>query len=236
MSDIFQVNQGDLKKLQKFFQNSPRDFRIATAGILNSLAFQTRKNDIKEITGNMIIRNRRFVESSIQVEKTRANSIESQIAYEGSVNRKDFSGWKEQEYGTDSIKHRAGTIHSRGGSKMSVMKAKARMKPSNKFYKPSQFSAKNKKSSFQFMLRVLATRGGGEFFLDENIQTKSGVLGKGLYELRQHKIKKLQRIGGLNRPRRTSWHTRALLELTHSNQIEQIWNQQLQRIINIYNK
>jgi hypothetical protein len=235
MSDIFKVEQSDLHRLTKFFKESPRDFRYATAGVLNSLAFQTRRNDIQVLSGNMIIRNRRFLESNLKVEKTRAVSIDQQIAYAGSIERPGFSGWKEQQNGTTSEKQRSGTIHARSGNRAASMKAKSRMKSGNKFYKPTQYQGKDKRSRFQFMLRVIGSRGGGEFLLSENMPTKKGSMGKGLYELRQGKIKRLQSTENIKQPARFQWRSRSL-DMLRDGDIAKIWNEQINRIVDRYKK
>ena len=117
-------------------KESPREFQAASAGVLSSLAFTTRKNDIKNLDRNMIIRRPKFLSRSLNVQKAKRGPIERQIAIVGSVRRKGFSGWIEQETGKAPEKKRGVSIHARRGSRSNVMKKRARLRPGNKFYKP----------------------------------------------------------------------------------------------------
>lgn len=232
--DIFKMDRKDLDKLGKMLNESPKSFKYATAGVLNSLAFGMRKNDVEEISTSMIIRNRRFVESAIQVDKARAGRIENQIAVVGSVKRERFSGWSEQENGTPINKKRTPTIEARGGNKQSPVKQKLRMKPGSKYYKPSQFSGRTEKGQFAYMLRVLGTRGkGGDFILDKEIDTKRGRLTKGMYQLRDHKIHKIQDFK-IHQPKRNQWQSRAMRKLEQNNDMAKIWAENMEKVINRY--
>jgi hypothetical protein len=229
------MDLSDLRKLKRFQKNAPREFRAATAGVLNSLAFSTRKLDIENISRSMIIRNRRFVEGSLKVDKARRGPIESQIAIEGSINRPRFTGWKEQQTGAAPKKKRTATIHSRKGSKRRQMLARARLKPGNKFYKPEQFQGKSLQRKFYFMMRVLGSRGGGEFLLSRSVPLKSGSLRRGLYSLRKSKIKRLQGFEGSAQPRRNPWHGKSLRMLSARNDMRKVWQQNIDRVVRKYN-
>jgi len=189
MSMIFQMDLSDLRKLKRFQKNAPREFRAATAGVLNSLAFSTRKLDIKNISRSMIIRNSK----------------------------------------------RTATIHSRKGSKRRQMLARARLKPGNKFYKPEQFQGKSLQRKFYFMMRVLGSRGGGEFLLSRNVPLKNGSLRRGLYSLRKSKIRRLQGFEGSSQPRRNPWHTKSLRMLSTRNDMRKVWQQNIDRVVRKYN-
>src|SRR4030042_3526765 len=75
MQDIFKVDIKDLQKLIKFYRESPKQFRYATAGVLNFQAFQTRKYDLENIKNSMTIRDPKFMRQNLLVQKTRALSI-----------------------------------------------------------------------------------------------------------------------------------------------------------------
>ena len=80
MEDIFDMKSKDLKQLKKFMKTSPKEFEKATRGVLNSLAFKTRENDIKNITKSMVIRNPKFLRSSLRVQQAKSGSIDRQVA------------------------------------------------------------------------------------------------------------------------------------------------------------
>lgn len=233
MNDFY-FDQSDLKKLETFFKHSPRLLRPVTANVLNSLAFDNRKLNIRNISNSMIIRNRRFVESSLQVQKTRSGSIDRQIAYSGSVNRPRFTGWEEQQEGNPSKTKRAVTLAGRRGSKKNVAIFKARLKPGNKFYKPSQFRGPTTKSKFNFMMRVLNNRGGGEFIITNPLRTRRGSLRPGLYQLRGHKIRSLQQFR-VNKSVSIPWATRSIQQQRFGTDIMKKYEDGINRIIARYN-
>ena len=230
--NTFTIDSQDLKKLDRFFKGFPKEMRQATAGILNSLAFQTRKNDIQIISANMIIRNRRFLESSLRVKTTPPRRIEEQVAYAYSMERPRFTGWKEQQKGTPPKRKRSITKYARGGDMHKQVRHKARLKSGNKFYRPEQYQGKTYQQRFYFMMRVLGSRGGGEFLLLKKIATKRGMLGRGLYVLKGHQIKKLQDFERSFNVRRDMWRSQSLSKLHSNNDIQRIWKEQLNRIIN----
>src|SRR4030042_196154 len=228
MQDIFKVDIKDLQKLIKFYRESPKQFRYATAGVLNFQAFQTRKYDIENLQSSMIIRDNRFLQSSLRVDKTRALPIERQMSVVYSVRNPRFSGWKEQEEGSKLETKRAATVQARGGNRHAKVQPSARFSKSNKFYKPSQFQGNALKNKYMFMMRVLNTRKGGEFIIDEKIQTNNGALGKGLYRLRNHKITRLQKLENIKRPHKNQWRTRSINKLRNTN-IMPVWEENIRR-------
>jgi hypothetical protein len=232
MNDFYMDNT-ELRRLQKTFKQSPKLLRPVTANVINSLAFDAKKQYFKEIDRNMIVRNRRFVESSLQVQKARSGPIEKQIALSGSVNRPRFTGWEEQQEGKPSKTKRAITTAGRGGNKRNISKTKARLRSGNKFYKPEQFSGRDLKDRFMFMMRVLNTRGGGEFIITETIRApraRQGYLHRGLYSLRKHKITRLQSFD-VDKFKRITWMTNANKALKFSTDIGKKYNEGLKRVL-----
>ncbi len=230
----FTIDLRDLRKLERFFRQAPQLIKPVTANILTSLAFKTREYDIQNLSASMIIRNPGFMRASLKVDKSPITNIQNQVARAYSINRPNFTGWEEQETGKQSPKGRAGTIHARKGNIRNTMMARARFKKENKFYRPSQFQGKTRQQSFYFMMRVLGTRGTSEFLLTEDMPLKNGVLNKGLYELRNHRIRRLQKLSGIRQPRRNPWRTASLRSLQVRNDIAKIWPESLKRILARY--
>ena len=77
------------------------------------------------------------------------------------------------------------------------------------------------------MMRVLGSRGGGEFLIDKDIPTRRGALGKGLYILKNGKIKRLQNLEDVKPTARNEWRTRSLRQLSSNNHISRVWAAQL---------
>lgn len=172
------IDDRQLKQFQRMCKSGPKEFQYVTAEYLNSSAFRARELNIKNIQSQMTIRDQRFLSSSLRVEKTKPVSINQQIAISGSINRPRFTGWKEQETGQTPQRKRVSTPMSRGGSMKGKIKEKYRLKSSKTPYKMSQY-----RNNFYFMLRVLGSRGGGQFLLTEKFRTKNKLLQPGLYEM-----------------------------------------------------
>jgi len=207
----------------------PRELPRATANVLNGLAFEARKTDIDILKQNLIIRNPRFLESSIQVQKARPGRIEQQIAYTGSVKRERFTGWQEQEHGDVPRRHTA-SIKARGSKKRGKIKTRARFLSKNKFWKPEQFQGKNLQQRFYFMMRVLGSRGGQQaFILSQKIPTKSGALGRGLYILAGHKISRMRERQDKH-TQRLPWNEMMIRTLGQRQSVRRLWYSELIKI------
>jgi hypothetical protein len=200
------IDDKQLKQFQKMCRSGQKEFQYVTAEYLNSSAFRARELNIKNIQSQMTIRDQRFLSSSLRVEKTKPVSINQQIAISGSITRPRFTGWKEQEDGGTAERKRKITISARGGSKQAKAQQKARLKPSNKIYKPEQFQGVTYERRFYFMMRVLGSRGGGQFLITKKIKTKRGALNPALYNLKNGKISMLQKFEALE-VRRNKWQT-----------------------------
>jgi hypothetical protein len=232
MNDFY-IDKSGLKKLEQFFKDSPQLLKPVTANVLTSLAFNARKQYVRSINQSMIIRNRKFVESSLRVQKARSGKIENQIALSGSIERPRFSGWQEQQTGKTSKKKRAITLAGRRGNKRNIAISKARLKSSNKFYKPQQFSGNTLHSKFMFMLRVLTSRGGGEFIITTPIKTRKGQLKTGLYQIKGHKLNKFQAFDA-NKATHIPWMTTANRKLKFSTDLTKLYNNGIKHIIARY--
>ena len=231
-SEFFKIETSELNKFREMMIHSPREFQKATVLVLNTLAFATRKAEIKNITGNMIIRNRRFVESSVIVSQARpSGTIESQISEVGSVIRSDskFSGWKEQE-GIAARPHTtAATALARGGSYKGQVKKSYRL--NQKFPKPRDYQGRNINARYQFMMRILNNRGGAQpFEINEKITTKRGALGRGVYLLKAHKIQRLQKITGIKPTHIYKWREISVDQTLKTININHLWGEQLLRV------
>ncbi len=225
----FTIDKTDLKNLERTFKKAPKLLRPVTANVLNSLAFDARKRYIKSIDRTMVVRNKRFVEGSLRVHKTKAGAVNSQMAISGSIARPRFTGWKEQEKGTPPKRKRAITKAGRRGNKSNVAMSKARLKSNNKFYKPEQFPGKSRYNKFLFMMRVLSTRGGGGIIMSRALKTKRGSLPPGLYQLKKNKLTKLQSFD-VNKSKRIPWMSRTNQQLTFSTDITKKYREGILRI------
>ena len=200
------IDDKQLKQFQKMCRSGQKEFQYVTAEYLNSSAFRARELNIKNLQSQMTIRDQRFLSSSLRVEKTKPVSINQQIAISGSITRPRFTGWEEQEKGTAPQRKRKVTVSARGGSKQAKAQQRARLRPSNKIYKPEQFQGTSYNKQFYFMMRVLGSRGGGQFLLSQKLRTRRGYMNPGLYGLKSGKISMLQKFEAPE-TKRKPWQT-----------------------------
>lgn len=183
------IDDRDLKKFSQLIgKDMPKAFPKIVASYLNTMAFEQRTANKKNLEQKLTIRDQRFLNNSLRVEKTKPVSINQQIAISGSIRWQEGTGWEEQQTGKRPDRKHAITTSARGGNYKSKTLPKYRLNKANPV-KPQQY-----RNNFQFMMRVLGSRGGGQFYLDNKIKTKNGQLVAGLWLL----IKKSGRktIGG----------------------------------------
>jgi hypothetical protein len=237
MAKSFYMEMRGFKELKRFFKKAPELFQPVVANVLTSYAFETRKNDIQNIGAMMIIRNRRFIESNLRVKAAKNVSISKQESLAYSQKKPRFSGWEEQEYGTPPKRKRSITTHARRGNKQNVVQSAARLKPQNKFWKPEQYAGRSYNQKFYFMMRVLNSRGGVQrFILQRKLSTKRGAIGRGLYELKGHKITRLQDFDKKISIKRRAFRTASLNQLSTKNKTTEIWQRSLNHIIKRYRR
>ena len=238
MQNIFDMDLKNLLALRRFYKAAPTEFRVATANVLNTLAFKTRQLDIDNISRQMIIRNPAFLRNSIKFEKAKYNQpISQQVAIEGSVKLGKSTGWFEQETGAIP-KHQTypATLQARGGNLRKIIQTKARYKSSNIFYKPGQFKARTQAQSFGMMLRNIANAGTGQFILSQSVITKQHTYQPGMYMFRNKHIILLRGIGKNKHPRTIGWHTQSINQLKTQNNMSDVWAQSIKTIVDRHKK
>jgi len=227
----------DYGKLELYLKNQQKECRPVVASILNSLATQTIANDKDNLIRGQIVRNSQFLKNSLVVRNARLGSIESMVAIAASLKFDNTTGFESQQTGeTRKIeKKHAPTLAARKGNIRNTVTQKARFKKTNTFYKPQQFPGKSYQQKFYVMMRILGSRGGGMFLLDNNIATHRGHLGRGLYQLsKAHQIIRMAKIGNVRQPKHFPWRTLSLQSLQHKNNIASIWQAYLNKSVNKY--
>jgi hypothetical protein len=138
----------------KFLLQSPKKVSAATGMVLNGLAFETQKDAKKIIKKEMTVRSA-FALRQIQVTKSKFKGDPNILfSLVGSVKKKRFTGWAEQEHGTKTDRHGA-TIAARG-SKAKPIKRGARLaKP---YFTPRRFPKSQSASA-----RIGRSRRGGNW-------------------------------------------------------------------------
>jgi hypothetical protein len=240
MKESFTMSSRDLKKLERFFKESPKLIKPVTANVLNTLAFENRKIELENIHRSMIVRSERFVRGSLRVEKTRNVPIEQQIALSGSIKRARFTGWEEQEHGTRPRTRRGFTTAARGGTRRKAAKSRARLKPAYTFHRYDDYRIKNARSQRQqigVFLKIMmdpksrsAMKRPGQYILPSYNGMK-----RGLYDYRNNRFTLYQSFEDENRrPRRTRWASSAMRTLTRTTDARRVWARSMAHVMKRY--
>lgn len=207
MTKIFDLEIMDLIKLRRFYKNAPKQFGYTTASLLNTFAFNTRKEALKVVHKEMNIRNQSFVISQMRYKKAKGSEhINSQESETFSIKGKRFSGWVEQETGKKTDRTRVASTLARGGSNSGQIKPAFRMKPGKNFLSPDELKGDNKAQRLAAMFhKIEYEKYKKPFIIKGSNKFKSGI-----YRRVRNKIKILQSFKAKNaQPKRIKWMAKA---------------------------
>lgn len=225
--DAFEIDWKQLLVWQKFFKKAPRLFKIAQRGVLNAQAFHMKKILIPaSIHSKMIVRSPKFVNSSIRVSMAKGNKMQSEV---GSVFRKGFSGWNEQQLGTKSKRDYVNSPYSRSDNRRNKVVNKRRLKTSNKRVKISDYNVKGN-SIKQRNIVWLQMMGKNNERRPFKLEHAVGKLSKGIYMFNGNKIRRIANTEPKStQPKKIPWLTNALMKQKPSD-VNLMWKSQLNRV------
>jgi len=160
-SQFLRMDFREFGKLAMFFEQFPREARVATAQFLNDMGFMAKAHVplVFALSGHMHIRNQKFVGSRIRVEKTTAKAIAQQRVTVGSIPGDRFTGWIEQQRGAAPERGRVFSLLARGGTEEGRAKPGYRLKASNERMDISYFDDMpgpvTRSRMLQYMLRTM---------------------------------------------------------------------------------
>ena len=224
---LFDVDTQELNKLKRFAKGAPRQFSRAAAGVLNSLAFDTRTNSMKTLDSALTIRNENFLKSSLRVDMARVGTpIDSLKSEVGSIRRDRFTGWEENETGQASPKNRVATLAARGGS------WESKIAPSVRLKKPMRSSADypgaNEETRVAAMLREIKEQMPTQPFI---VRRKVKRLAPGVYKFKRKKLLRMQTFGKPETPQKIGWMSKSRKKTIKSFDIRRAWAKQIDRIV-----
>ena len=226
MQGMFTLNVRDMIRLRKFFQVAPRAFARSISSTLNDVAFGVRRENLAVINREMIVRNPRFVESRIKVEKSRLNQGGQMHSIVGSILSPRFSGWTEQETGKESDRHRALTIMARKGDIRKQAASYARLKGGDIItsYQAGLGSVKRIYQQYAFVQLLTRNKWRKPFILGKSWNHKAGLL-----RLKGGKVERLQSFGENLRPKRVKWMQKGISKYIQGNRIATDWAKNVYR-------
>jgi hypothetical protein len=226
---IFNVEAKDLINLRKFYKRSPKQFARASSNVLNSFAFGTKKENIRIIEKEMTVRNTKFVNGAIMVQKVKSGAGSTQRSEVGSIKRDRFTGWEEQELGTKTKKNRVASTLARGGSDSKQVRPMYRMKSSNSFRTSKGFSGNSRLQRDGVMVRSLRRQKSKKPFMIK----KHRKLTPGIYVFRGKKIQSLQTFVNPSKiqPKRVRWMSGGAAAYFKKNQPRDVWRESIKRVM-----
>ena len=226
---LFDIDDKDLKKLMKFYKVAPVKFKVASAGMLNTFAFETRKKSLHIINTAMTVRAKGYVKGSIKVDKASfRDPINKQQSQVGSIVRPRFTGWEEQEDGKVDKRKRIATSFARGGSNTGKIKPSHRMKTSNTFESPDDFPGKSQHHRAVVMLQTLFRRRHRKPFIIKGHKS----IKPGLYKIQKKKIRMLQSFEPSTKaPKRVRWMSGGRKAFFRKADMRKLWGNQLRRVL-----
>lgn len=237
MAEMFQMSTKDFKGLERFFQQSPVLFKKAARSVLNSFAFGTKSEMAIEVGRQLKVRNPSFVRSSIRVNMARGSNIGSMFSEAYTVKRRGFTGWAEQETGQLSSLNRTITKFARGDSWTGRVRSANRLKPSNRFRTPDDWSGRSYEHKISKMLGAM--RGGRAmkkqpFIIKRSAKGAYSTMKRGTYNWRKSQVKRTQNFEKKTQPKRIPMMKNARLNYFRKTSIIRVWGKEVDRIMSRY--
>ena len=130
MPDHFSIDPESKRQLNKFFKSAPKAFQRVSGGVLTRLAIDTRKNMMREIGRNTVIRNPNLLKNGIRFRAPRGiknKNISQQETSAFSLSRDRHDGWAAINNGTRT-RINIVTEEGRGGNFQNQAKAQAKFR------------------------------------------------------------------------------------------------------------
>jgi len=230
MSEMFFINKRDIDFLVKFYRDSKKQFRAASASMLNHFAFGTKKAASAVIGGTMIVRSEKFVNSRLRVRMANKKaSIGRQVSIAASIRSPRFSGWIEQQTGAKAPKDRTFSLAGRRGSRRRKALQKARLKKSNTFKTPDEFKGRDSHNRVVAMLGALS---------DERYKEPFKVYGhasmtSGIYKFKGRKLTMLQKFSANAQPNRLPWMDLARSRYFRGVNMQRLWGRTISYVLKV---
>ena len=228
----FDLDKESLEALQRFYKQAPKQFAAASGMLLNNLAFGVKKQiPITMRDGGMVIRNERFVNAKIRVEKSRFSfPISAQRSKVGSISGPRFTGWIEQETGEQPDRTRVFHLAARAGSKKKKVPPKFRLRSNTYRPAPDDFPGTNSTNRVIAMLRILDRQGFKKpFVIKEFKKAKTGLYKFGRGRKGRRRLVMIQRFYKSPMPKRFPWIRKARRDYMASISLFGEWQRMIKR-------
>jgi hypothetical protein len=242
MPDIFNIKQNDLINLQRWFKRSPREFSRAAANVVNTTAFNHRRQSISNISDRVTVRSKPFISRSMRVTKSPTNvPLNKIIAESGSIDisregRSD--GFESLETGMKSRSKRVPTMASRGSTERRKVAGPVRMNKLNRAFNIRQVRGKNVKTRRQraaALMRVVRSGAIGRqpFIIPSGLTGRMAGMKPGIWKMGNRKSVSLMNPfdGKRGRTKRIAWNSRAADQVTQPDVMMRVWKKEVDWVL-----
>jgi hypothetical protein len=241
-TDIFNIKQDDLINLQRWLRKSPREFNRAAANVVNTTAFNHRRQSIDNISNRVTVRSKPFISRSMRVTKSPTNvPLNKIVAESGSIDisregRSD--GFESLETGGRSKSKRVPTMASRGSTERRKVAGPVRMNKLNRALNIRQVRGKNVKTRRQraaAMMRVVRSGaiGRGPFIIPSGLTGRMSGMKPGIWKMGNRKRVSLMNPfdGKRGRTKRIAWNSRAADQVTTPEMMMRVWKKEVEFVL-----
>jgi len=230
---MFELTTKDLKKLKRFYKNAPKQFRYASANVLNSEAFGSRLNSLAIIKSKMTVRREGFIKRQMNVVKANGREpVRSQRAIMGSLEKRGFSGWVEQETGQRTERARIATLEGRRGDEMKAVIPSARFMPGKDFLTvPDDINVRNATDEQHRTIVALSILRRKRYRKPFIIKSRGGSR-LSLYKRKGQKLRKLQTYDKYQnrlQPARVKWLSGGVDRYFRETDLRKLWANAVQQ-------
>lgn len=245
-NDQFTVNAQQLKQLAKLYKQNPRAFAKASFSVLNSLAVNTRVQQLTNLSTTMTIRDRKFLRNTVRFQLSkRTLNINNQSSASGSVKRARHDGWIGQETGKQSRITKFTDEGRRGNDKNKSIRG-VRADKTNTQTKDYKLIGTGDARMNNFLQRIASDpkRRRKPFYLPKRFKRmqkgvykfKGGKAGSHIINgfkykstLRGAKIVRMSRPDSIVNPKITRWNTKARKKVATEQKTFKFWEEALER-------
>ncbi len=239
MTNEFKQKSPSARKFRKWLKTlGPKQFKYATAGYLNTLAFQMKDKHMPDtLEDNMNIRDPKFMHRMLRVNKARPSDGARMKSEAGSAAIGKFRGWEEQETGK-AAKNRVHSLFSQtGGTEKGKIRPSQRLNQGNQLIDPLKVSSKYHKTPGQKNVRALIGMRKGRIKRMVKLSRKGLVgnlhkLKSGVYQHSKKSAGGFARLWNFEKDQTTKkilWNEKSETELKRRADPRKIWKKEVKR-------
>jgi hypothetical protein len=221
----FEFKPADMLLLRKFYKRAPNEYKRVMANMMTAFAFGTRAVSLNIIRKHMVVRNNRFVNSRVRVQKAVSGRMRAIV---GSVRGPRFTGWEEQE-GAPTQRTRVFGIMARRGDIHRTAIGVSRLKPGADHIEPDDYQGRTERFRNTAMLMDIRRRKIKKPF----VIRRHSKIKPGLYRFVRNKLQMLQRFKFRKQPQKVKWMSGAVPLYMTRGRVRNEWAKSIRHVLKL---